>query len=211
MEKRVRSRVCGINNCTNTHNRLLHRDSAPADRSEQGASHDRLEMEQGASGGSQTTAEDETSNEMSLTPPQYLTEQATERSHSSVTSQNAQARFVALRTVPVFLKNGNRRIKANALLDEASTKTYLNADVAAEPGLQGHLQSVTANVLNGQTETFETTPVEVELESLDGNVKTTINAFTTERVTGNMKVIDWGKYAAKCTHLKGIQFPNPGI
>ena len=43
------------------------------------------------------------------------------------------------------------------------------------------------------------------MESLDGNVKTTINAFTAERVTGNMK------NAAKCPHLKGIQFPNPGI
>ena len=207
----VRSRVCRINNCKNTHNRLLHRDSTPADRSEQGASLDRPEMEQGASGGSQIVAESETSNEMSPTPPQNLIEQATERSHSTVTSQNAQPRFVALRTVPVFLKNGNRRIKVNALLDEASTKTYLNADVAAELGLQGHPQSVTVNVLNEQTETFETTPVEVDLESLDGNVKTTINAFTAERVTGNMKVIDWGKYTTKCTHLKGIQFPNPCI
>ena len=67
------------------------------------------------------------------------------------------------------------------------------------------------NVLNGQTEPFETTPLEVKLESLDGNVKSTINAFTAERVTANMKVIDWGKYAAKCTHFKGIQFPNPSI
>ena len=148
---------------------------------------------------------------MALTPPQDPVEPATETSHTTLTSQSAQPRFVALRIVPVFLKNGNRRIKVNALLDEASTKTYLNADVAAELGLQGHPQSVTVNVLNGQTETFETTPVEVELESLDGNVKTTISAFTAERVTGNMKVIDWGKYAAKCTHLKEIQFPNPGI
>ena len=54
-------------------------------------------------------------------------------------------------------------------------------------------------------------PVEVELEGLDGNVKTTISALTAERATGIMKVIDWGKFAAKCTHLKGIQFPNPGI
>ena len=167
-------------------------------------------MEQGGSGGSLIVAESETSNEMCLTPPQNLIEQARESSHSTVTSQNAQSRFVAVRTVPVFLKNENRRIKVKALLDEALTKTYLNADVAAELGLQGHHQSVTVNVLNGQTETFETTPVEVVWESLDGNVKTTINAFTAERVTGNMKVIDWGKYATKCTHLKGIQFPNPG-
>ena len=207
----VRSRICGINNCRNTHNRLLHRDSAPADQSEQVNTHDRREMKQGASGGSQAVAESETINEMALTPPQDPAEQATERSHSTLTSQSAQPKFVALRTVPVFLKNGHRRIKVNALLDEASTKTYLNADVAAELGLQVHPQSVTVNVLNGQTETFETTPVNVELESLDWNVKTTISAFTAERITGNMKVIDWGKYAAKCTHLKELQFPNRGI
>ena len=108
-------------------------------------------MEQGASGGSQHVAESETSNETPV-------EQATERSHTTVTSQSAQPRFVALPTVPVFLKNGNWRLKVNALLDEASTKTYFlkNADVAAELGLQGHPQSVTVNVLNGQTETFET-------------------------------------------------------
>ena len=144
-----------------------------------------------------------------LLPRIHLSKQ--QRSHTTVMSQNAQPRFVALRTAPLILKNGNRRIKVNELLDEASTKTYLIADVAAELGLQGHPQSVTVNVLNGQTETYETTLVEVELENLDGDVKPTITAFTAERVTGNMKVIDWGKYAAKCTHLRGIQFPKPGI
>ena len=111
-----------------------------------------------------------------------------------------------------FWRTGIAELKCvNALLEEASTTTTTTTDEGAELGLQGHAQSVTVNVTNGQTETFETTPVEVELESLEGNVKTTISAFTAERVTGNMKVIDWGKYAAKCTHLKGIQFPNPGI
>ena len=45
--------------------------------------------------------------------------------------------FIALRTVPIILKNGNRSIKVNALLHNASAKTYINADVAAELGLQG--------------------------------------------------------------------------
>lgn len=108
---------------------------------------------------------------MTLTLPQDPVKQATERSHTTLTSQIVQPRFVALRTVPVFLKNGYRRIKVNASLDDASTKTNLNADVAAKLGLQGHPQSVTVNVLNGQVETFETMPVKVELESLDGNAK----------------------------------------
>ena len=53
----VRSRICEINNCKNTHNRLLHRDSATADQSEQVNPRDSREMEQGASGGSQALAE----------------------------------------------------------------------------------------------------------------------------------------------------------
>ena len=110
----------------------------------------------------------------------------------------------------MILKNGNRAIKVNALLDEASTKTYINADVASELGLQGISRKVTVNVLNGQTETFETMPVDVELESLDGSVSKTVNALTTERVTGNLEAIDWRKHANKWPHLGEIQFPKPG-
>ena len=75
---------------------------------------------------------------------------------------------IALRTIPVYLKSGNRKLKVNALLDDASTKAYINADVAAELGLQGHPQKVNVSVLNGQVETFETTPIECALESLGG-------------------------------------------
>ena len=62
----------------------------------------------------------------------------------SKTSQRQE--FLAMRTVPVILINGNRRMTVNALLDDASTKTYINADVAAELGLQGNLQRTNVNV-----------------------------------------------------------------
>ena len=39
---------------------------------------------------------------------------------------------LALRTVPAVGKNGERRMIVNALLDDGSTKTYINGDVAAE-------------------------------------------------------------------------------
>ena len=66
---------------------------------------------------------------------------------------------IALRMVPVCLKNGNKKLKVNTLLDDASTKTYLNADVAAELGLRGCPQNVSVSVLNGQAEGFETIPI----------------------------------------------------
>lgn len=36
--------------------------------------------------------------------------------------------FIALRTVPIKLRNGHRLLRVNAMLDDASTNTYVNAD-----------------------------------------------------------------------------------
>ncbi|XP_071095649.1 uncharacterized protein [Haliotis cracherodii] len=75
--------------------------------------------------------------------------------------------FTALRTVPVVLKNGTKRIRVNALLDDASTKSYINADVASELGMQGSIEKISVSVLNGKKETFETKPVVFGIESED--------------------------------------------
>ena len=114
--------------------------------------------------------------------------------------------FIALCTVPIILKNGNRSIKVNALLDDASTKTYINADAAAELGLQSKTERVTVNVLDGQVETFETRPVDVQLESLFGDVKLQVTNAT--RVTGTMPAFDWTEYTRRWAHLQHINFPR---
>ena len=102
---------------------------------------------------------------------------------------------------------GGKSIKVNALLDDASTKTYINSDVAAELGLQGKTEGVTVNVLNGQIKTFNTRPIEVLLESLCGNVRTNVTAFTADQVTGDMEAVNWNKYKRNWPHLKNIVFP----
>ena len=62
---------------------------------------------------------------------------------------------IARRAVPVHLKNGSRKLKVNALLDDASTKTYYaNADVSAELGLTVFSHRVYVSVLNGEVESF---------------------------------------------------------
>ena len=124
-----------------------------------------------------------------------------------VTKRHVRADFVGLRTVPVILQNGGRSLTVNALLDDASTKTYVNADVAAELGLQGRTERVTVNVLNGQAETFETKPVNVEIKSITGSVSMVVNAYTVNRVTGNMHVVDWNKYKPQWSNLRNINFP----
>ncbi|XP_046329965.2 uncharacterized protein LOC124113582 [Haliotis rufescens] len=93
-------------------------------------------------------------------------------------------------------------------VDDASTRSYINADVAAELGLQGKTKQVTVNVLNDEKATFETMPVEFGLESKGGEVDVNISAFTTTKVTGDLQVVDWQKYGKLWTHLQDIDFPK---
>ena len=101
------------------------------------------------------------------------------------------AKYLTLRTVLVAVKNGERRMIVNALIDDGSTKTYINGDVAAELGLEGSTQRITVNVLNGEEDSFETMPVEFDLQSIDGKTRARISALTATRVTGNMRPVNW--------------------
>ena len=44
---------------------------------------------------------------------------------------------MALRTVPVILKYGKKKILVNYFLDEGSNSTYVNEDVVEELGVKG--------------------------------------------------------------------------
>ena len=66
------------------------------------------------------------------------------------------------------------------------------------------------NVLNGKIKTFDTMPVEFELESLNGLVDMKMSAFTAARMTGNMNVAEWSDLAQKWEHLRGIEFWRVG-
>ena len=212
------SRTCAVNGCRGNHHRLLHLARAQDSHSNSQTLTVRLSAEREQAERTPAVKVFAASSDDTTGPAPAMTSQvgtegehqiATERSLTTVTLKTSEApHFVALRTVPVVLKNGKRRMEVNALLDDASTRTYLNADVAAELGLQGHCQRVTVNVLNGRAETFETAPVELEVESLDGKISKKINAFTTDRVTGSLRIIDWAKESEKWKHLQGIQFPK---
>ena len=125
-----------------------------------------------------------------------------------VTQSNIRANFIGLCTVLVILKNGERSLKINALLDDASTKSYINADVAAELGPQGRTEKMTVNVLNGQVETFKAKPINAELMSITGNVSTMVSVCTVDRVMGNIPVVEWNKFKQQWYHLRNIEFPT---
>ena len=53
-----------------------------------------------------------------------------------MTQNHIRAWSVGLRTAPVILKNEDCSLIVNVLLDDASTETFINADVAAKLSLK---------------------------------------------------------------------------
>ena len=56
--------------------------------------------------------------------------------------------------------------------------------------------------------TFETQPVNIELESLNGSISRKVTAYTANRVTGNMAIFDWKKCKKRWPYLREIDFPR---
>ena len=143
--------MCDQNGCREVHHRLLHKDQTFL-QSDQAKSH---KIEESKKSEKDTTRKkDEPLQAEPFTEgEQKLIEQRVKQPDMT-TMMTETTGNVALRTIPVYIKNGNRKLQVNALLDDASTKTYINVDAAAELGLQGCLQKVNVSVLNGKIETF---------------------------------------------------------
>ena len=182
---------CGINGCTETHNRLLHDNEKKEDKTQE----DNKKADSGKS--------DQRNNAVSPDGNDH-------NQHCNTSMKLERVSVMALRTVPVKLKNGNKELIVNALLDDASTTSYINYDVAAELGLQGPLETVSISTMNGNVKTYQTMPVVCELLSCDGTSKHSVSAYTTNKVTGNMRPIEWRVNAKEWPHLRNIKFPKLG-
>jgi len=171
-----RSRVCGLDGCRQLHHRQLHTDRE-----------NDVTIPKAASSG-HVTLPQHTEETQPLNPSYSIRSQggaATFVPSDSLTTmvvKDVSESYIGLRIVPVILENGGKCLQVNALLDDGSTKTYLNSDVAAELGLVGQPQQVSVSVLNGKYEVFETMPVEVTLHSANGSVSQHVVALTTDKV-----------------------------
>ena len=131
------------------------------------------------------------------------TEHVSEEPSQITTLTSAQYKeVVSFRTVPVWLKSKGNKIKVNAVLDDASTISYVNEEVAGALGLSATYKKVSVNVLKANVETFYSMPASLTLESCDGNVKIPFQALTCPpRVTGTYKKVDWQRYQSRWPHL----------
>lgn len=55
---------------------------------------------------------------------------------------------VALRTFPIILKHGKKRLLVNCMFDESSDTMYVNQNVVEELGIHGGKEMTTVNVAN---------------------------------------------------------------
>ena len=125
----------------------------------------------------------------------------------TMVAKSLSSELIAMRTIPVLIENASRKLQVNALLDDCSTKTYINADIAAELGLEGKRELINVGVLNGGCEQFETQPVNFSLRSLDGSLSKDVTAYTAKEVTGNLQAIPWEQIKQKWSYLAKISFP----
>ena len=66
------------------------------------------------------------------------------------------------------MKANGRKVKINAILDDASNETFLKEAVSGILGLQEPFEKDQVYVLNDTVETFQSMPIKIEIESVDG-------------------------------------------
>ena len=171
----TKTRICGIDGCSRNHHRLLH--------------------------GSEVLAETGPMTTLPYVDDGRRPEVPREGAPAvTLTSCNAKTltESYSLRTVPVWMKANGRKVKINAILDDASNEAFLNEDVAGVLGLQEPFQKVQVHAINDTVETFQSMPLKIEVESVDGRFSKEISVKTyPQKVTGNYRVVNWTEHQNK--------------
>ena len=137
-------------------------------------------------------------------------EGAAGRTHISRGESVPTAESLSLRTIPVWLKANGKKVKVNVILDDASNESFLNEQVAGVLGLQEPYQTVKVHVLNNEVETFQSMPVNIMIESVDGQYSKDICVKTCpQNVTGTYKVDYWSQSKSNWPHLQRCDFAKP--
>ena len=96
------------------------------------------------------------------------------------------------------MKANGRKVKINPILDDASNETFLNEAVAGILGLQEPFEKFQVYVLNNTVETFQSMPIKIEIETVDGKFSKEISTKTCpQKVTGNYRVVKWNDHQNK--------------
>ena len=210
------SRECGIDGCKSNHHRLLHTFRQPPNPSTATSNSTRrlpaVEEDPIIPSTTGTPTIPTISQEGVGVATNLFKEgeSSTQRAHTATLLEHSSSELVSLRMVPVWIKGNGKKVKVNAVLDNASTGTFLNEEIAIAPGIQSAYERVTVRVFNETLESFETMPVETTLESVDGQTLMALNVFTRPRnVTGIFHAVNCNLHKDQWSYLSSIKFPEP--
>ena len=119
--------VCGINGCKEVHHQLLHRDKIDKAQTVLLSSQNKViepkkKEEYRLISSKEQVAANKASNEVESSDEVQKAQNETFITVIQSSENKSGSYMIAFRTIPVYLSNGNRKIKVKALLDDASTK-----------------------------------------------------------------------------------------
>ena len=120
----------------------------------------------------------------------------------------SQSQHVSFMTVPVTVKNGPHVVEATALLDSASSVSFIREDLAKQLSYSGDVETLTTTVLGGKTIRGDRERVAVTITRQGGDEESAFSAFVLPTVTGAIKPVDWNAQKQNWTHLSDIRFPR---
>ena len=139
-----RFRECGINGCKPNHRRLLHAFRQLPNRSAAANNSTRLlpAVEEDPIPSATGTPTISTISQEGVGVAASLPmegESSIQRAHTATLPEHTSSELVSLRTVPVWIKGNGKKVKVNAVLDDASTGTFPSEEIAIALGLMSLL------------------------------------------------------------------------
>ena len=117
---------------------------------------------------------------------------------------------ISLRTLTVKLMHNGKELLVNAILDDGSSQSFINSDVAEYLKLKkfSH-QDLAVGVLSGSYKSFPSSAVSIDISAVDDSTVSKIDLMTIKNVTGNLQPFNWVGHAHHFNHLKRIPFVSP--
>ena len=152
-----RAKECGLNGCKRNHHRLLH-------KSEESQNCAVAVVEEPSNSHPPEDASSPSARAFPTVTSEAITTMDSEQgiqehSHITMLASAQNQENVSLRTAPVWLSANGRKIKVNTLLDDASSVSYINEELAGALGLSAAYKQAVVNGLNESVETFDSMPV----------------------------------------------------
>ena len=104
-------------------------------------------------------------------------------------------------TVPVILVNSHERRRVVALLDPASSASYVKEEVTKQLRLSGRSHRLEALVIGGANVSGMRQNVKVTLESVEGGLTADFDAWAMPIVTSTVTPVPWRERADKWRHF----------